>query len=141
MQIKVKLVKDGVMPKIQKDGDVCFDCCARLDAEKLVIGRGNRAKVPLGFAIELPYGYEAVMRPRSGLTSKGVDNGIGTIDAGYRGEVCAIVINNSASEFVVKNGDRVCQMAIREVPFIELVQTDELSETERGSTGFGSSGV
>lgn len=141
MKIKVKLLEGGVIPRVQKCGDVCFDCHARLETEKLVIGRGNRAKVPLGFAIELPEGYEAVIRPRSGLTSKGIDNGIGTIDCGYRGEVCAIVINNSASEFAVKNGDRICQMAIREVPFIELEQVDELSETERGESGFGSSGV
>lgn len=119
MKVKIKLIEGGEMPKIQRGGDVCYDCHARLEAEKLVIGRGNRAKVPLGFAIELPDGYEAVIRPRSGLTSKGIDNGIGSIDSNYRGEVCAVVINNSASEFVVKNGDRICQMAIREVPGFE----------------------
>ena len=150
MKVKVKLFEGGVMPKKQRAEDACFDCYARVD-EEVKLMPGERAKIPLGFALELPAGWEAVLRPRSGLTSKGIDNGIGTIDENYRGELCAGVINNTnipnpfglvtGESFIIRNGDRICQMAIREAPAIELEQVDELSETERGSCGFGSSGV
>ena len=153
MKVKIKLIEGGVMPEKKHIDDAAFDCYARLD-EDMEIEVGYRAKIPLGFALELPKGWEAVIRPRSGLTLKGIDIGIGTIDANYRGEVCAVVINNSnppftvyedgttgQESFVVHNGDRICQMVIKKLDEVELVRVNELSDTERGKNGFGSTGI
>lgn len=140
-KIKIKLFDGGKLPEYKTSGAVCADCYTRLDEQKIVIPAGSRKLVPLGFAVELPYGYELVIRPRSGLTSKGIDCAIGTIDADYRGEVLVNVINTLADDFVIQNGERICQMAIRQVPEFEFVIVDELSETERGKCGFGSTGI
>ncbi len=139
MNVNIKLIENGKMPEFKTDGAVCADCYARCE-EDIIIFPHTRQLVSLGFAIELPKGYEAQIRGRSGLTSKEIDNGFGTIDCDYRGEVKACVINNGNKNFVVHNGDRICQMAIREVPQISFEQVDELSETERGNGGFGSTG-
>ncbi|MBO7123265.1 MAG: dUTP diphosphatase [Treponema sp.] len=156
MKVKVKLFEGGVMPEKMHIDDAAFDCYARLD-EDVEIEVGTRTKIPLGFALELPKGWEAVIRPRSGLTLKCIDNGIGTIDANFRGEVCAVVINNNfhapnvvnneykgllqQERFIVHNGDRICQMVIKKLDEVELVEAEELTETERGEDGFGSSGI
>jgi dUTP pyrophosphatase len=140
LKVNVKLFDGGVMPKMQRAGDACFDCYAKLN-EDVTIAIGKREKIPLGFALELPTGYEALIRPRSGLASKGIDNALGTCDENYRGELCAIVINNSDKDFVVHKNDRICQLAIRKTYEIELNEVSELSETNRGSDGFGSSGI
>ena len=150
MKVKIKLIEGGVMPKKQHADDAAFDCYARV-GEKLEIKvyPDSRVRIPLGFALELPSGWEAQIRPRSGLTLKGIDNGFGTIDANYRGEVCAIVCNNNPSIekgvklnpcFVIHDGDRICQMVIKKLDEVEFEQVDEISETERGSNGFGSTG-
>ena len=96
--------------------------------------------VALGFCIELPKGYEAVIRPRSGMTKKGIDIALGTIDWDYRNEVMCQLINNSDGDFDIKNLDRICQMKIQKAEQFEFVQVDELSETDRKG-GFGSTGV
>ena len=140
MKIKMKLFKGGILPVFKTEGAVAADCYAN-NEDAITIPSGKRALVPLGFAMELPNGYEAVIRPRSGLTSKGIDIGIGTIDCDYRGEVKACVINNSDAEFIVPGSFRICQIAIREVPETEFIIVNELSETERGSGGFGHTGV
>lgn len=139
MNVKIKLIENGKIPEFKTDGAVCADCYARCEEDKIIFPH-TRQLVSLGFAIELPKGYEAQIRGRSGLTSKKIDSGFGTIDWDYRGEVKACVINNGNKKFVVHNGDRICQMAIREVPQISFEQVDELSETERGNGGFGSTG-
>ena len=138
MYVKIKLVKDGTAPAYRREGDACLDCYAR-DFARIV--HGQREVVPLGFSLELPVGYEAIVRPRSGLSKEGIDIAIGTIDPNYRGEVMACVINNSGNTFAVAPGDRICQLAIREAPKILWDVVDELSETERGENGFGSSGI
>lgn len=154
MKVKIKLLEGGVMPEKKHVDDAAFDCYARLDKD-VALEPKTRVKIPLGFALELPKGWEAVIRPRSGLTLKGIDDGIGTIDASYRGEVCAVVINNDFTApfivsdgvqsyqepFIIHNGDRICQMVIEKLDEVELIQADELSETDRGSNGFGSTGV
>lgn len=140
LKVKIKLIEGGKIPVYKRGGDVCLDCFARLSGEYVRIPPKSRCLVNLGFALELPQGWEAVVRPRSGFTSIGVDCGIGTIDSNYRGEVKACVINNSTGDFFIKNADRICQLAIREVPRIEWEVVGELSETERGGNGFGSSG-
>ena len=138
MNVKIKLCENGVLPTYAHIGDACCDCYA---AEDLTIAYGQWAKVKLGFCLELPSGYEAQIRPRSGLASKGVIAILGTIDSNYRGEVCAILQNNSFDDFEIKFGDRICQMKIERVDPIVFEQVEELSETNRNDKGFGSSGV
>lgn len=140
-EIKIKLFEGGIIPERKTDGAVAFDCCARLGKACAIIEPTCRGLIPLGFAIELPEGYEAVIRPRSGLSKKGIDVNIGTIDFDYRGEVMACVVNNSGEDFRVYNGDRICQIVIRAVPDIKLIEVSELSETERGEGGFGHTGI
>lgn len=137
INIKVKQIENGVLPIYKRDGDVCLDCSSRV---AVTVPAKSRKLVPLGFAMELPKGFEAVVRPRSGLTKDGIDEAIGTIDSNYRGEVMACVINNTDEDFQIEAGNRICQLAIREVPIVTLEVVGELSDTERGSDGFGSSG-
>ena len=104
---------------------------------------GARALIPTGFALELPRGYEAQMRPRSGLALKhGVTllNSPGTIDCDYRGEVMVIVINHGAEPVVVRRGDRIAQLVIGPVAHVDIAAADELEATARGHGGFGSTG-
>ena len=140
VNVKIKLFEGGKMPSYKRDGDVCLDCCARC-AEKITVTPCERVKIPLGFALELPEGWEAVVRPRSGMNMEGLDVKIGTIDTNYRGECCAVLENNSGKMFEIDNGDRICQLAVREAPKVNFAVVDELSETERGDKGFGSSGI
>lgn len=141
MDIKIKIFEGGKLPIYKTNGASCCDCYARLDKEFIVIFPGERALIPLGFALELPQGYEAVIRPRSGMMRNGIDEGIGTIDSDYRGEVNACLINNTTQRIRIYNGDRICQMKIQESSQFNFIQVDKLSETERGEGGFGSTGV
>jgi len=111
--------------------------------DELVLHPGERKLVPSGFSMALPAGYEAQVRPRSGLALKhgiSVLNSPGTIDADYRGEVGVILINHGDTDFHILRGDRIAQMVIAALPEVELVEVDALDDTERGSGGFGSSG-
>ena len=117
-----------------------MDLCAFLK-EPVTLKSLERKLIPTGLKMELPHGYEAQIRPRSGLSSKGIVSMFGTIDSNYRGEVCAIIQNNSFDDFKIKFGDRICQMKIERVDPIVFEQVEELSETNRNDKGFGSSGV
>ena len=139
MKIKIKLIDDGRLPEFKTDGAVCADCYSRCE-EPIEIKPGERKLIPLGFAVELPKGYEMVLRPRSGMSKNGIDLAVGTIDYDYRGEVMACVINNTDKAISVENDTRICQCAIRQVPEIEFEVVSELSETVRGNNGFGSTG-
>ena len=111
--------------------------------EPITIESLERAIVPTGLFIELPQGYEAQVRPRSGLAAKfgiTVANAPGTIDADYRGEVKVILVNLSKEKFVVNPGERIAQMVIAKYEKIQWHQVDQLGETERGAGGFGSTG-
>lgn len=143
MNVKIKLFEGGRMPMFQRDGDACADCYARIadDINYISIPSSSRCLVNLGFALELPKGYEAVVRPRSGLSLQKIDVCIGTVDSNYRGEVKACIVNNSNGTFNVKSGDRICQLAIRKTETIVFEQVDKLSDSERGDNGFGSSGI
>ena len=138
LKVKIKQIEGGTLPAYKRSGDVCMDCYSRIESEIPAFGR---KLIPLGFALELPADYEAIVRPRSGLTCGGIDVAIGTIDTNYRGEVKACVINDSPETVLVEKGDRICQLAIREVPFVSWDVVDTLTETNRGDKGFGSSGV
>ena len=112
--------------------------------EPVTLAPGARALIPTGFAMALPEGYEAQVRPRSGLAAQaGVTmlNTPGTIDADYRGEVRVLAVNLGQDDVVIRRGDRIAQMVIKRVPASELVEVDELPASERGEKGFGSSGV
>ncbi|TFG07575.1 dUTP diphosphatase [Candidatus Thorarchaeota archaeon] len=140
--IKVKRVhKEAQVPRTAKTGDVAFDLYSVEDYE---LQPGERTAVRTGLAMEIPRGYEGQVRPRSGLALKHgitVLNTPGTIDSGYRGEVKAIMINHGTEPFKVEKGMRICQLAIRPVPTSEISVVDELSDSERGDGGFGSTGV
>ncbi|HPT43889.1 MAG TPA: dUTP diphosphatase [Paludibacteraceae bacterium] len=103
----------------------------------------ERKLIPTGLFIELPQGYEAQIRPRSGLAiKKGITvlNSPGTIDADYRGEICVIMINLSTEPFVINDGERICQMIIAQHAQAEWIETEVLNETDRGGGGFGHTG-
>jgi dUTP pyrophosphatase len=113
------------------------------DDAPMILAPGKYALVPTGLTIALPPGYEAQVRPRSGLAAKhGVTvlNSPGTVDADYRGEICVLLINHGDAPFPIRRGERIAQMVIAAVMQLELVAVAELSATERGSGGFGSTG-
>jgi dUTP pyrophosphatase len=129
------------LPRYAKGGDAGADIVSRID---ITLAPGERALVPTGIAIALPYGYVALVHPRSGLAIKhGVTmvNAPGTVDAGYRGELQIILINHDKSESVsFKRGDRIAQLVIQKVERAEFVEVRELPGSGRGSGGFGSTG-
>jgi dUTP pyrophosphatase len=111
--------------------------------EPVELASGARALVPTGFALELPDGYEAQVRPRSGLALKhGVTllNSPGTIDADYRGEVMVLLINHGSEPFTIRRGDRIAQLVVSPVSHVEIVAVEALGVTTRGPGGFGSTG-
>ncbi len=113
------------------------------DSAPLVLAPGKHAMVPTGLAIALPEGFEAQVRPRSGLAAKHrvtVLNSPGTIDADYRGEIQVILINHSAESFTIRRGERIAQMVIAPVVQVTLIPVVSLADTDRGSGGFGSTG-
>lgn len=136
-----RLVPEAVLPAYAHPGDAGMDLCS---VETLVIPAGGRSLVRTGLKMALPAGYEAQVRPRSGLALKrGVTvlNTPGTIDEGYRGEVGVILANFGNEDFSVEIGDRIAQMVIAPVVRAEIVEADELDATDRGEGGFGSTGV
>jgi len=119
-----------------------MDICASVEGE-VILEPGQTALIPSGFAIALPKGYEAQVRPRSGLAIKhqvGILNAPGTIDSDYRGEVKVILTNFGSKSFVVRRGDRIAQMVIARYARVAWEERDGLDETERGSGGFGHTG-
>ena len=142
--MKVRIVsKSGLIPRYETEGSAGFDLPAFLD-EPVRLKPGERKLVPTGIFIELPQGYEAQVRARSGLAVKygiGLVNGIGTIDADYRGEIKVPLINWGEEEFVINNGDRIAQVVICRFEQVCLEPAAELDRTERGEGGFGHTGV
>ena len=143
MEVKIINKSNNALPEYQKSGAAGMDIRAFVPSD-IKIKPGEVKLVPTGLYLEIPKGYEIQVRARSGLALKnsiGVANGIGTIDSDYRGELCVILVNFGQNEFVVKNGDRIAQMVLNKYEPIEFVVDEELSSTERGEGGFGSSGV
>ena len=145
MTIAIKIHMDNgcedLFPRKAHEDDAAFDLRSRIDT---VIPSGKIMLVPTGVFMELPVGYEAQVRPRSGLALKHgitVLNTPGTIDAGYRGEVGVILINAGENDFTIARGDRIAQMVIQQLTSVQLVSAETLSETARGAGGFGSTGV
>ena len=129
MEVKIKLEPGcgDFFPKKTHIDDAGYDLCSRIDA---VLEPMSGMAIPVGFALELPSGYEAQIRPRSGLAAKHhitVTNSPGTVDANYRGEVKAILYNLGKEPFTIKRGDRIAQMVIAKLPEVELVEAEALS--------------
>ena len=141
--IKVKAIARGELPEYETDGAAGMDLKAYLNAP-LVIKAGGRMLIPTGLSIELPEGFEAQVRARSGLAAKygiGLVNGIGTIDSDYRGEIKICMINHGEEDFVVNNGDRIAQLVFARYAHARLEIVEELPYSERGQGGFGHTGV
>jgi dUTP pyrophosphatase len=133
---------DIPLPAYATEGSAGMDICAAVESE-VVLEPGQTALIPSGFAIALPQGYEAQVRPRSGLAIKhqvGILNAPGTIDSDYRGEVKVILTNFGTKDFVVRRGDRIAQMVIARYERARWEERDELDQTGRGSGGFGHTG-
>ena len=129
-------------PAYAKPGDAGADLRSRIDFE---LEPGERALVPTGVAIALPEGYVGLVHPRSGLATKNgitIVNAPGTVDSGYRGELMVTLLNTDKTKsFHVQRGDRIAQLIIQKYEHATLTVVDELDQTERGSSGFGSSGI
>ncbi len=142
MQINIINKSDNALPKYETEQSAGVDLRAFLQ-EDVIVKPLQRVLIPTGLYIELPQGYEAQIRPRSGLAYKHgitVLNTPGTIDADYRGEIKVILVNLSNEDFTIKSGERICQMVINKYEQAEFNLVDKLSETKRGEGGFGHTG-
>jgi dUTP pyrophosphatase len=143
MEIRIINKSHHKLPAYETPLSAGMDLRANIDSP-ITLAPMQRCLVPTGLFMALPEGYEAQVRPRSGLAiKKGITvlNSPGTIDADYRGEVCVILINLSAEEFVINDGERIAQMVIAKHEQVEWNVVEVLDETERGACGFGHSGV
>ena len=141
--IRIKVEKGAVIPHYATEGAAGADISAYLSAPVTLRPCEYKA-IPTGLFMEIPEGYEVQVRPRSGLALKHgitVLNAPGTIDSDYRGEVKVILINHSSEAFTIQNGDRIAQIVVARVHRLPFVEVDDLSATERGEGGFGSTGV
>lgn len=146
-RIRLKLkrldnAKDIPLPGYMTEGAVGMDIYAAVESD-IILEPGQRALIPTGICIELPEGFEAQIRPRSGLAIEygiGMLNSPGTIDPDYRGEIKVILINLGERPFRIKRGDRIAQMVISRVVKADILEVDELSPTDRGEKGFGHTG-
>ena len=143
VSVKIIAEKGAVIPEYKTTGAAGADVCAHIESD-LVIPVGKSAMIPTGLFFEIPEGYEIQVRPRSGLAAKNgvtVLNTPGTIDSDYRGELRVILINLGNEDFTIHNNDRIAQIIIAPVTQAIFVPAESLSETERGTGGFGSTGV
>ena len=146
VQVRIARVSDAVdlpLPARATPGSAGFDLHAAVD-EELSLGPGERALVPTGFAIAVPPGFEAQIRPRSGLALRHgivIPNAPGTIDSDYRGELRVILMNAGDEVFTIKRGDRIAQLVVAPVVAVDFAEVEALPESERGTGGFGHSGV
>ena len=143
--VPVKIINKSShpLPSYQTSQSAGMDLRAN-NPEPIVLKPLTRAIVPTGLFIELPEGYEAQIRPRSGLAAKkgiGLVNSPGTIDADYRGEIGVIVVNLSNEDFTIENGERIAQMVIAKHEVASWQEVESLNESDRGSGGFGSTGT
>ena len=143
MQIKIINKSSHDLPNYETIASAGMDLRANIQ-EPITLKSLERTIVKTGFFIELPIGYEAQVRPRSGLAAKKgitVLNSPGTVDADYRGEIGVILVNLSQEDFVIENGERIAQLIIAKHERAEWIEVQELTETSRGEGGFGSTGV
>ena len=144
INIKYNSKEGAIVPEYKTAGAAGADLCAYLPSQNVTLSPGKSALIPTGLFFEIPDGYEVQVRPRSGLAAKNgvtVLNTPGTIDSDYRGEVKVILINLGEEEFTISNGDRIAQMVVAPVTTADFTFAENLSETDRGSGGMGSTGV
>ena len=142
MEVKIINKSKHALPEYATSSSAGMDLRANIE-QPIILKPFERKLVPTGLFIELPVGFEAQIRPRSGLAiKKGITvlNSPGTIDADYRGEMCVILINLSQEDFVIEDGERICQMVIAKHEQVDWIQVEVLDETERGAGGFGHTG-
>lgn len=144
--IKIQLLhKNAKLPQRAHNTDAGFDLyyCPEDGKHEVRLDQGNRSLLPCGFAMELPPGYEAQVRSRSGLALDGliVLNSPGTIDSGYRGQVKVIMMNINHAHQTIRPGDRIAQMVIQKLPIVEMTVVGTMSTSDRGEGAFGSTGV
>ena len=142
MKIKIVNKSKHALPEYKTKASAGVDIRANLD-QVVTLQPLDRALIPTGLFIELPEGYEAQIRPRSGLALNeglGILNSPGTLDADYRGEIGVIVVNLSNKLITIEDGERICQMVINKIEQAEWMEVEELSDTERGKGGFGHTG-
>ena len=140
--VQIKNLSKHPLPKYQTALSAGMDLHANLE-ESISLKNGERALIPTGLFIELPQGYEAQVRPRSGLALKHgitVLNSPGTIDADYRGEIKVLLINHGSETFEINDGERIAQLVVAQHATVTWQETSTLSNTERGEGGYGSSG-
>ena len=143
MNVRIINKSHHPLPQYETNQSAGMDLRANL-AQPVTLEPLQRCLVPTGLFIQLPKGYEAQVRPRSGLAiKKGVTvlNSPGTIDADYRGEICVILVNLSDQPFVINDGERVAQMVVAKHETVEWLSVESLEDTERGAGGFGHTGV
>jgi len=138
MKVKIINNSENPMPAYQTEGSAGMDLYANSDA---TIQPQETIFIPTGVHIELPTGYEAQVRPRSGLSKKGILAYFGTIDNDYRGDIGIVITNLTHKPFLVASGDRIAQLVIAKYERVEWEQVTELSDTVRGTGGFGSTGL
>lgn len=139
MKIK-KLSEEAKIPRYAKPGDAGLDVCS---IEDFVINPGERYMAKTGLAFEIAEGYELQVRPKSGLASKygiSIVNTPGTLDSGYRGELMVIMINHGKDPYHASKGDKIAQIVVNKYEHVNFKEVDELSQTDRGEGGFGSTG-
>ena len=146
--LEVKILDNGFglpLPKYETKGAAGLDLFAATKEDtKIIIPPRKAEMIPTGIAISVPLGYEAQIRPRSGLAAKNgitVLNSPGTIDSDYRGEILVMLINHSNKDFEILRGMRIAQMVISKIEQFNLISVDELDITDRGKGGFGSTGI
>lgn len=142
--MKIKVISlSGILPQYETEGSAGMDIKAYLE-EPVTLKPGKRALIPTGLFMEIPEGFEVQIRARSGLAVKhgiGLTNGIGTIDSDYRGEIKVSLINWGEEDFTINNGERIAQMVVSRYEKAELEKAEVISETTRGSGGFGHTGL
>jgi len=142
LRLRPETDSDIPLPRYMTSHSVGMDLCAAI-RQDLVLNKGERALIPTGFAVALPQGFEAQIRPRSGLAVKyGISliNSPGTIDSDYRGEIKVALINLGSRPYTFRRGDRIAQMVIKKVYFAQLDIVTELDQTQRNEGGFGHTG-
>lgn len=143
LTIKTIIAKGAMLPQYKTTGSSGADVRAAIPSS-ITLMPGQRALVPTGISVEIPEGFEIQVRPRSGLALKNgvtVLNSPGTIDADYRGEIGIVLINLGSEPFVINDGDRIAQLVVASVVQCDFVATESIMDTERGSGGYGSTGM
>ncbi len=144
VRVRVLAEKGALLPVYKTEGSAGADVSAFLPSSSVTLNPHDIVMVRTGLRLEIPNGYEVQVRPRSGLAAKNgitVLNAPGTIDSDYRGELCVILINLSDVPFVINNGDRIAQLVVAPVVTAEFCAVCDISSTERGDGGFGSTGI